>query len=179
MDPTKLIPALVRYSQRRQSKTKEELAQEPDQAIEYMQYCIQKLGNKAPAIHNYLLSLYARQESEEPLLDFIRMQCIPGGPPPIFDLKYALRVCTREGKEMACVHLYGAMQLYEEAVHLALKKDIGLAKDNANMPLDDEEQQKKLWLQIAQYTIHELKDVRGYASRLWGPGRNPSHARVR
>lgn len=37
-----------------------------------------------------------------------------------FDLQYALRLCTQHGKAQACILIYGAMGLYEEAVELAL-----------------------------------------------------------
>ena len=38
-----------------------------------------------------------------------------------FDLQYALRLCTQHGKAQACILIYSAMGLYEEAVELALK----------------------------------------------------------
>ena len=38
-----------------------------------------------------------------------------------YDMKYALRLCSEHKKEEACVHIYSAMKLYEEAVDLALK----------------------------------------------------------
>lgn len=68
-----------------------------------------------PAIHNYLLSLYAKQKDPTNLLAFLNNQ------EKHFDLKYALRLCTKEEKLQACVLIYSAMGLYEEAVDLALK----------------------------------------------------------
>ena len=35
-------------------------------------------------------------------------------------MKYALRLCSEHKKQEACVHIYSAMKLYEEAVDLAL-----------------------------------------------------------
>ncbi len=73
-----------------------------------------------------------------------------------FDLKYALRVCTQAGKWKACVHIYSAMNLYEEAVHRSLEVvhegGLEMAKSNANKP-DDEEVRRKLWLLIAKHVI--------------------------
>ncbi|CAN0305591.1 unnamed protein product [Ectocarpus fasciculatus] len=37
-----------------------------------------------------------------------------------FDPMYALRLCSQHGRSLACVHLYSAMGLWEEAVDLAL-----------------------------------------------------------
>jgi vacuolar protein sorting-associated protein 18 len=42
-------------------------------------------------------------------------------------LQYALRLCTQHGKAQACILIYGAMGLYEEAVELALTVRAGHA----------------------------------------------------
>ncbi len=39
----------------------------------------------------------------------------------IYSSQYALRLCMEQGLEEACVHIYAAMGLYEEAVDLSLK----------------------------------------------------------
>ena len=85
----------------------------------YLDHCVNTMGNKEAAIHNYLLSLFARQPDEKNLLHFIEDQTSRSSLPH-FDLRYALRVCMRERKERACIHIYSAMKLYEEAVELAL-----------------------------------------------------------
>lgn len=77
-----------------------------------------------------------------------------------YDLKYALRVCTEYGHQRACVFIYTTMGLYEEAVDLALKVDVELAKQNADKPDDDEELRKKLWLRIARHVVEEEKDIK-------------------
>ena len=38
-----------------------------------------------------------------------------------YDLKYALRLCSEHNLDRACVYIYSAMELYEEAVELSLK----------------------------------------------------------
>lgn len=38
-----------------------------------------------------------------------------------YDLKYALRVCSDHGRKEACVFVYSIMELYEEAVDLAIQ----------------------------------------------------------
>ena len=38
-----------------------------------------------------------------------------------YDPQYALRLCSENNFEEACVHIYAAMGLYEESVDLALK----------------------------------------------------------
>ena len=72
-----------------------------------------------------LLSLYAKQADDEDLLRFLMQQ----QDDTYYDLKYALRLCLTEQKHRACVHIYTALSLYEDAVKFALKTgDIELAK---------------------------------------------------
>jgi len=47
-------------------------------------------------------------------------------------LTYALRVCIQHGHHRACVHLYCALRLWDEAVGLALHVDVALAKSVAH-----------------------------------------------
>ena len=75
------------------------------------------LQNTDPAIHNYLLSLYAVEENTEDLMNFLDYF----KEDYVYDVKYALRVCIQEGKTQACVYIYTLLHLYEEAVKLALK----------------------------------------------------------
>ena len=60
-------------------------------------------------------------------------------------------MCIQEGKHEACVYIYSLLHLYEEAVKLALRVNLELAKDAANKA--EPGVQKKLWLIIARYLI--------------------------
>jgi len=151
LDPRKLIPSLMRYEYPINNPPEDKSTH---QAIRYLQFCVKKLDNKDPAIHNYLLSLYASQNDEKALLEFLAKQ------PSYYDLKYALRLCTKESKTQACVSIYSSMGLYEEAVELALKVNIDLAITHANKPDDDDNLRKKLWLRIARYVVEVLKDIK-------------------
>lgn len=46
-----------------------------------------------------------------------------------YNLDYALRLCTQNGRNQSCVHIYSQMGLYEEAVNLALKVNIRRPKN--------------------------------------------------
>eukprot|EP01084_Bolivina_argentea_P159467 277728_1 len=173
LKPTKLIPALVRYSKHRRHSGKPS-AVGPDWAVTYLEHCIDTHKVQEPAIHNHLLALYAEQEKDRemekqkkergeeggsssyslevleisPLLKFLSR-------PPnqrCFDVKYALRVCSQLGLQAACVKIYSSMGLFEEAVELALKVDPALARADASMP-SNPEVRKRLWLQIARHEI--------------------------
>lgn len=150
LDARQLIPALVNYSQGGE-------AQQVSQAIRYMEFCVNVLGETEQAIHNYLLSLYARGQPAS-LLAYLEQA---GASPHRvhYDLKYALRLCAEHGHHRACVHVYKVLELYEEAVDLALQVDVDLAKQCADLPEEDEELRKKLWLKIARHVVQEEEDV--------------------
>jgi len=156
--PKRLFPALIHYEEtlaRRGSS-------EENQAVRYLQYCV-KSGNMEPAVHNYLLSLLATRSCEkgatvmddQALLGFLN-----GDDAPIcYDLKYALRLCTKLNKIDACVLIYSKMELYEDAVDLALARNaVDLAKLQADKPEDDS-LRRRLWLKIAEKVVRQNNDV--------------------
>jgi len=156
LKPRLLLPALMRYKQENNPP-----ANNVNQAIRYLKYCVKKLKCDDLAIHNLLLSLYSKQADEKPLLQFLNKSN------RFFDLEYALRVCMKEKKYHACVLIYGSMGLYEESVDLALRHcTIELAKENADKPEDDAELRKKLWLRIARHVVEEEQDLTGAVALL-------------
>ncbi|XP_055496894.1 vacuolar protein sorting-associated protein 18 homolog [Leucoraja erinacea] len=151
LDPKSLIPALVNYSQMGSSA-------QVSEAIRYLEFCVHQLQVTDQAIHNYLLSLYAKYKPKA-LLWYLE-QAGSSAHHIHYDLKYALRLCAENNQNQACVHIYKTMELYEEAVDHALQMDVDLAKSCADMPEDDEELRKKLWLKIARHVVQEEKDVK-------------------
>eukprot|EP01130_Rhizamoeba_saxonica_P012344 TRINITY_DN5188_c1_g1_i2.p1 TRINITY_DN5188_c1_g1~~TRINITY_DN5188_c1_g1_i2.p1 ORF type:complete len:926 (+),score=184.08 TRINITY_DN5188_c1_g1_i2:22-2778(+) len=147
LDPRLLIPSLMRYKPEMDASVAE------NQAIDYLQYCVNICENNDPAIHNYLLSLYAAEGDEFPLINFLKQKNIQ------IDLEYALRLCTEYQKIKSSVLIYSKMGLYEEAVDLALQFDIDLAMEKADMP-NDIELRKSLWLRIARHVVEEKKDIK-------------------
>lgn len=151
LDSKNLIPALVNYSQIGSTE-------QINETVRYMEFCVYELAVTEEAIHNYLLSLYAKYKPESLLLYL--EQTGTHSSDIHYDLKYALRLCAEHGHHKACVHVYKIMELYEEAVDLALQVDVDLAKSCADLPEDDEELRKKLWLKIARHVVQEEKDVK-------------------
>ncbi|CAH1786190.1 unnamed protein product [Owenia fusiformis] len=156
LDPKRLIPALVQYDHLKY-KT------QGNAAIRYLEFCVQTLDCQEQSIHNYLLSLYAKLKPEQ-LMTYLNFQGQESDS-VCYDLKYALRLCAEHKHQRACVHIYSTMGLYEEAVDLALKFDVELAKQNANKPSEEggsdaEELRKKLWLRIARHVVEEEKDIK-------------------
>ncbi|KAA8528729.1 hypothetical protein F0562_036084 [Nyssa sinensis] len=157
LNPRKLIPAMMRYSSEPHAKN------ETHEVIKYLEFCVHRLLNEDPGVHNLLLSLYAKQEDDGALLRFL--QCKfgkgrPNGPEFFYDPKYALRLCLKEKRMRACVHIYSMMSMHEEAVALALQVDPELAMAEADKVEDDEDLRKKLWLMVAKYVVEQEKGTK-------------------
>ena len=117
--PPRLIPALMKYDVKFNPPGVTQ-----NQAVRYLQWLI-KQGNRDQAIHTMLLSLYAKQEDDRDLLEFLDAHRNNY----YYDLRYALRLCLTEENYRACVHVYSALCLYEDAVKCALRiEDFELAK---------------------------------------------------
>lgn len=154
LEAKRLIPALVQYEH-------EKYREQGNEVIKYLEFCVNVLRNHDQAIHNYLLSLYAKLQPQK-LIGYLEDQdkeleknglC--------YDLKFALRLCSEHGLKRECVHIYSLMGLYEEAVDLALQVDVELAKNEAcKLDEDDVELRKKLWLKIARHVVEDEKDVK-------------------
>ncbi|CAO3649927.1 unnamed protein product [Cunninghamella blakesleeana] len=154
LNPNLLIPSLLRYDH---SKVADKGL--PNQAIRYLSFVVTTLNSTDAAIHNLLLTLYAMQSTrdESALLAFLKNE----GREMHYNLDYALRLCSQNGRMESCVHIYSQMGLYEEAVNLALKNnDVELAIINADKPEDDDDLRKKLWLTIAKKVVSENKDIK-------------------
>ncbi|XP_028056878.1 vacuolar sorting protein 18-like isoform X7 [Camellia sinensis] len=59
LNPRKLIPAMMRYSSEPHAKN------ETHEVIKYLEFCVHRLQNEDPGVHNLLLSLYAKQVDPE------------------------------------------------------------------------------------------------------------------
>ncbi|PKU85899.1 vacuolar sorting protein 18 isoform X1 [Dendrobium catenatum] len=157
LNPRKLIPAMMRYTSEPHAKN------ETHEVIKYLEYSVHHLHNEDPGIHNLLLSLYAKQEDDSALLRFLQCKFGKGqvdGPEFFYDPKYALRLCLKEKRMRACVHIYSMMSMHEEAVALALQVDPELAMAEADKVEDDEDLRKKLWLMVAKHVIQLEKGIK-------------------
>ncbi|XP_053975095.1 vacuolar protein sorting-associated protein 18 homolog isoform X2 [Hylaeus anthracinus] len=149
LKPSKLLPALVSCN------SDEKHAKE---VIRYLEFCVYKQSCQEQAIHNFLLSLYARYKQDE-VMRYISSQ---GQDINMvhYDVHYALRLCQEVGLTKACVQLSALLGLWTTAVDLALTSSVDLAKQIAAMPSDhDDELRKKLWLKIAEHVVREKNDI--------------------
>ncbi|KAF7067585.1 hypothetical protein CFC21_073456 [Triticum aestivum] len=157
LNPGKLIPAMMRYVSEPHAKN------ETHEVIKYLEFCVKDLNNEDPGVHNLLLSLYSKKEDESQLLQFLDTKFGSGqanGPEFFYEPQYALRLCLQARRMRACVRIYSMMSMHEEAVALALRVDLELAKAEADKVEDDEELRKKLWLKVAKHVIEQEKGVK-------------------
>lgn len=149
LKPSKLLPALVSCN------NDEKHAKE---VIRYLEFCVYKQGCQEQAIHNFLLSLYARNKPEE-VLRYLSSQGQDVSMVP-YDVHFALRLCQEANLTEACVQLSALLGLWTTALDLALTISVDLAKQIATMPPDgDGELRKKLWLKIAEHVVREQDDI--------------------
>lgn len=158
LSPRLLLPAIMRYENRVPETKETGPRTEEHQGIRYLQDVVSKKRSGVDiSIYNYLLYLYAKHCDEQLLLNFLKQK------ETIFDLQYALRLCSENDKQQARVVIYSKMGLYEEAVDAALEmKELGLAKEIANVGHQDDfdkELRKKLWLRIARCVVEEEKNI--------------------
>jgi len=153
LKPINLIPALLNYTEH----TKVSITD--NQAVRYLSFVVDRLGNTEAAVHNTLISIYANLPSrdESDLLSYLRRHEAD----PKYDADFALRICIETERVQSCVFIYSSMKQYYQAVELALKHDdIELASLVANRPEDDPTMRKKLWLAVARKVISQSTGIK-------------------
>ncbi len=126
------------------------------EVIGYLEYCIHSLHAHDEAIHNYLITLYAKYKREK-IMQYLATQgkqfyctlqivlyesifsvlhprlpfySLVGQDPSMvtYNIRYALKLCQEIGLMEACVQLSAMLGLWESAVDLALSVNTDLAK---------------------------------------------------
>lgn len=119
--------------------------------VKYLEYSIHSLGCQDPSIHNYLIQLYAKNKENEKLITYFETQgkdmtMIP------YDVHYALRMCKEFQIKEASVFLLCLLELWQQAVELALTVNVKLAQHTASQP-SDRDLKRKLWLIIGEFSF--------------------------
>lgn len=171
--PMKLLPTLICQDSDGQR----------NDIVRYLEYCTTILGCKEQALHNFLLKLYA-QRGDHKLMSYLELQGEDISEVP-YDVHYALRyatfttlpsspdlfnfstfriflfsfrICEEYKADRASVFLQCLLELWHPAVELSLTFDAKLAQQTASRPIDNE-QQRKLWLLIAERELAGKNNV--------------------
>ena len=141
-DFSKILPALMGIAKEHRQE-----------ALRFEQSCVEDLKCRDRALHNAYLFHLSQENRPQQLLKYLRNQeTIHRGLRDYdFDPEYALAVFKDDQQIDAQIATYSMMELYSDAVELALEYNkYDLAKENAGKPQEeDEELARKLWLKIA------------------------------
>jgi len=156
LNPKDLIPAILKYDQitRLQSSQtrRRSFRQEESQVLEYLKWCIEDQKNENRTVHDLFVYLLVNQKNTEMLETFLKDT--KESENIYFTKEYAFRVAIEGRKWKACVLLYRLMELYEEAVDLALDSKVNnvkLAEETVLQYVEDPELKKKLAIKIVKY----------------------------
>ncbi|KAL9642085.1 hypothetical protein ABK040_004133 [Willaertia magna] len=158
LDPWELVPAILKYDtlSRQAGTRRRSFRQEDSQALEYLRYCIEEQKNENRTIHDLYVYLLANQRHPELLENFLRD--VKESENVYFTKEYAFRVLVERKRWKACVLLYRLMELYEEAVDLALDhkvNNVKLAEETVLQYVEDLELKKRLAIKIVKYYVRE------------------------
>ena len=139
LDASKLLPSLLCL----------DTDEHRHQIVKYLEFIIHSLACQESSIHNYLIQLYATNGANDDLMSFFEAQ---GQDTSLihYDVNYALRLCKKYDIKNACVFLQCLLELWQQAVELALTFDVKLAQKTASMPTNDKDLMRKLWLIIGE-----------------------------
>lgn len=163
--PKEFVDALIEQPSVRLSKIVPVLLHENPlynkccETIRYLKYCIDVLKTGSKLIHMYLFELYARYKSEDTLIDYLENESSPDTIEPCFlDLERCSHLCTELKLVRARVKLFSVLGHYDEAIQIALGFDLELAKSIARKA-EAEEDQKRLWVAIANHILTNNLDI--------------------
>jgi vacuolar protein sorting-associated protein 18 len=147
LDPIKLLPTLLCLKTDRHRF----------EVMRYLEFAIHSMGNVNQAIHNYLIQIYAKFYEKDKLMSYLETQ---GKERSMinYDPHFALRLCKENDIKVASVFLLCLLELWQQAIELALTFDSKLAQQTASQP-SDRESKRKLWLIIAEQQIKGKENV--------------------
>uniref|UniRef100_A0A6A7G726 Vacuolar protein sorting-associated protein 18 homolog n=2 Tax=Hirondellea gigas TaxID=1518452 RepID=A0A6A7G726_9CRUS len=148
LDPLKMVPILIQVHASRGCSS---------EVKRYLEHCIDDMERTESVLHNFLITIYATEYPSK-LLPYLKLQG-DNMDSVCYDTKLALRECLAVKQDIAAVHILTVMGMYQEAVELALKTDVDLAKATAERQRNTPQLCKKLWLLITRFLVEKSQDV--------------------
>ncbi|SCV05350.1 LANO_0H05556g1_1 [Lachancea nothofagi CBS 11611] len=166
IDPSELINPLLTYFAKFQ-KTSTDTGRSRSSvnyALKYLMWCIHEQDSTKPldtivfsAGIYMMIAAFDAEDKENEIIAFIETNA------GRFDNEFVLRLSTKYKRNKVSTYLYSQMKLFEEAVTLAIEKDL---LDDAKLVASSQELdgnlrlKRKLWLKIAKRMICEQHDVK-------------------
>ncbi|AAS54335.1 AGL156Wp [Eremothecium gossypii ATCC 10895] len=162
VDPVKLVPSMLTYFSHYQDQQRFSHRMLPNYALTYLKFCIKEYNCQESLIHNtaiYMLLVSIAEDDVDGEHDVIKFM---NDHATRFDPNFILRLALKLRRYSVAIHLYSQLKLYDNAVDLALSKDmLSSAKVIVgSLETEDTYMLKRLWLKIARVTIYEDTDVR-------------------
>uniref|UniRef100_A0A7E4VYA6 Vacuolar protein sorting-associated protein 18 homolog n=1 Tax=Panagrellus redivivus TaxID=6233 RepID=A0A7E4VYA6_PANRE len=166
LDPTRFLPTFYKCIDQPQSA---------EVAFQYFSHVVSGGNQTSPAIHAFLILLYAECKPAK-LLDHLKAFGTDRSQIP-YDAGNALRLCMRKELKECCIFLYSLEGMHESAVKLALEISTQLAIECAKKIGDEtltdlsmldpiyeggttlEEVKKHVWLMIARHMLAAKVDI--------------------
>lgn len=159
LDPLPLIPSILSYYTSYQNKKiSNNLSHFQNHGTVYLKWCIREQRNVDPLIHNtflYMMITDNVSEKDQEIIQFLKnhsKQC--------YDKDFILRLSLRFKKHEISIFIYSELSLYEEAVNLALERDMLKEAKNVVSLVSDKDLKKQLWLKIASLMIGRDRDIK-------------------
>lgn len=170
-DDVKIIEALARDdASYAASETSESLAAYLTRYLESITAKPDGAARGDATVHDLLLDVYIKQLESSPtvvatLNKYILDAVDESTNAPYYDVHYAIRMCEKHGAHRSAVYAYCVSRDFDMAMHVALTtlQDVELAKtvtkkaaeSKSDDPNEDEITQKKLWIEIAKWSIRK------------------------
>ncbi|CAI4035076.1 hypothetical protein SMKI_12G2140 [Saccharomyces mikatae IFO 1815] len=165
LNPNKLIPTILKFFTNWQNNTKliSDSSETPENySLTYLKWCVEEVQRICdPIIYNsilYMMIVDPRNDMilENNIIKFMRSN------ENKFDVNFQLRLSLKFKKTKASIFLLTRLNLFEDAIDLALKNN--LVDDckiivNDEILIEDYKLRKRLWLKIARHLLFSMKDV--------------------
>ncbi|CAI4046238.1 hypothetical protein SKDZ_12G1930 [Saccharomyces kudriavzevii ZP591] len=165
LNPNKLIPTTLKFFTNWQNNSK--LINTPSDypenySLTYLNWCVREVPRICdPIIYNSILYMMITNPKNDVILenDIIKFMRSYENK---FDLNFQLRLSLKFKKTKASIFLLTRLNLFEDAIDLALKNN--LVDDckiivNDEALIEDYKLRKRLWLKIARHLLVSMKDI--------------------
>lgn len=154
IDPMKLIPTLLTFFSLYQ-KNPQQRDPKVNVGLTYLQWYINKYNPKDKIFYNTVLYMLISDKSSNDSTEDNVIECLNQYGTK-YDINFILRLSLKLQRKKISIHLMTKLDLYENAISLALESNfIDLAKKILN-EIDDKILKKKLFLQLSQRLLLDV-----------------------
>lgn len=159
LEPKQLIPSILTYFTNYQGKKLGSVGSNAQNyGANYLKWCIREQGSADPLVHNtlfYMMITDRYLEREQETIQFMKSQV-----KLYFNKDFLLRLSLRFKKFGIAIFIYSDLELFEDAISLALHEGMLNEAKRIVAQVDDKGVKRRLWLKIASAIIHNDADMK-------------------